>query len=77
MPNTESGKLVLTPLERVRAAARKDKGLRFTSLLHHVNRYTLKEAYNSLKRGASAGVDGMTWHEYGKDLEARLQDLLG
>jgi group II intron reverse transcriptase/maturase len=77
LPNTESGKLVLTPLERVRAAARKDKGLRFTSLLHHVNRYTLKEAYNSLKRGASAGVDGMTWHEYGKDLDVRLQDLLG
>jgi len=76
LPNTESGKLVLTPVERVRAAARKDKGLRFTSLLHHVNRHMLKEAYNSLKRSASAGVDGMTWHEYGKDLEARLQDLL-
>ena len=77
LPNIESDNLVLTPLERVRATARKKKGLRFTSLLHHVNRHALKEAYNSLKRSASAGVDGMTWHEYGKDLEARLQDLLG
>ncbi len=38
-------------LERVRQAARKDKELRFTALLHHVyNLETLRTAYFGLKR---------------------------
>ena len=36
---------------------------------------TLRGAYFSLKRGAAAGVDGMTWYEYGNGLEERLLDL--
>jgi len=63
-------------LERVRQAARKDKKLRFTTLLHHIyNPSTLREAYFGLKRDAAPGVDGQTWQSYGQDLEANLQDL--
>jgi RNA-directed DNA polymerase len=63
-------------LERVRQAARKDKGLRFTALLHHVYQVDrLREAYLRLKRSASPGVDGQTWQRYGEDLEANLQSL--
>jgi len=63
-------------LARVRQAARKDKKLRFTSLLHHIyNPATLREAYFGLKRDAAPGVDGQTWQQYGRDLEANLQDL--
>jgi RNA-directed DNA polymerase len=35
----------------------------------------LREAYYSLKRKASAGVDDVTWAEYGNDLEMNLKDL--
>ena len=66
-----------TGLERVRQAARKDGKLQFTALLHHVNIDLLRSSYHSLKRQAAAGVDGITWEEYGPDLEARLADLHG
>jgi len=63
-------------LARVRQAARKDKKMRFTTLLHHVyNPATLREAYFGLKRDAAPGVDGQTWRSYGRDLEANLRDL--
>lgn len=63
-------------LERVRQAAKKDKGLRFTALLHHVYLVDrLREAYLRLKRSASPGIDGQTWQQYGKELEANLQNL--
>jgi RNA-directed DNA polymerase len=64
-------------LDRVRQAAKEDKGLRFTALLHHVNVDLLRSSYQSLKKEAAAGVDGVTWEEYGEGLEDRLQDLHG
>jgi group II intron reverse transcriptase/maturase len=65
-------------LDRVRQAASRDKGLRFTTLWHHVYRVDrLREAYFGLRRDAAPGVDGQTWRQYGEDLEARLQDLSG
>jgi group II intron reverse transcriptase/maturase len=63
-------------LERVRQAAKGDKKLRFTALLHHIyNLETLRLAYFSLKREAAAGVDGETWRHYGETLEENLRDL--
>jgi group II intron reverse transcriptase/maturase len=63
-------------LERVRQAARKDKKLRFTALLHHIyNLETLQMAYFSLKKEAAPGVDGETWRHYGEELEVNLRDL--
>jgi RNA-directed DNA polymerase len=63
-------------LEQVRQAARKDKKLRFTALLHHIyNLETLRMAYFSLKKEAAPGVDGETWRHYGEQLEMNLQDL--
>jgi retron-type reverse transcriptase len=64
-------------LARVREAARKDKQLRFTALLHHVTVDLLRDSYCALKRGAAAGVDGVTWQEYGRGLEERLRNLHG
>src|SRR5271157_4070723 len=63
-------------LERVRQAARKDKKLRFTALLHHIyNLDTLRMAYFRMKKEAAPGVDGETWRHYGEELERNLQDL--
>src|SRR5437764_2383266 len=63
-------------LERVRQAAKKDKQLRFTALLHHIyNPETLRVAYFSLKKEAAPGVDGETWRHYGEELERNLQNL--
>jgi len=64
-------------LDGVRQAALRDKRMKFTALLHHVNIDLLRDSYYSLKRKAAPGVDQLTWQEYGKDLEERLTDLHG
>ena len=64
-------------LDRVRQAAKENKELKFTALLHHVNVEQLRSSYQSLKKQAAAGVDGVTWEEYGEGLEDRLADLQG
>ncbi len=62
-------------LHGVREAARKDSTLKFTTLLHHVNEACLSEAFFNLKKTAAVGVDGVTWHEYERNLEANIPDL--
>jgi group II intron reverse transcriptase/maturase len=62
-------------LGRVREVARRDKDARFTALLHHVSLGRLRAAYWAIRPQAAPGVDGVTWAEYGQDLEASLQDL--
>src|SRR5438309_3885329 len=73
---TPSREDALSALERVRQAAKQDKQLRFTALLHHIyNLETLRRAYFTLKKEAAPGVDGETWRHYGEELEKNLQDL--
>jgi RNA-directed DNA polymerase len=63
-------------LDRIRQAALDDPGLKFTSLWHHVyNVGRLREAYQALRHNVAPGIDGQTWQEYGRDLEANLLDL--
>ncbi|ACM19337.1 RNA-directed DNA polymerase, group II intron origin [Geotalea daltonii FRC-32] len=62
--------------QRIRQKALADKGLRFTTLWHHVYHIDhLRESYYNLKRHAAPGVDEQTWQQYGEDLEGNLQDL--
>ena len=64
-----------TGLSRVREAARRDKGAKFTALLHHLTVDLLREGFYALKRDASPGVDDVTWAEYEVGLETRLREL--
>src|SRR5438445_6492101 len=65
-------------LERIRQAAKREKGGKLTSLMHHIYSVdTLREAYYRLEREAAPGVDGITWRQYGEELETKLQDLSG
>src|SRR6266436_3391887 len=77
MRRTPSRARVSPGLERVRTAARLDKEVRFTALLHHVDVDLLRQAYFWLKPEAAPGVDGVTWAEYGQGLEDQLRDLHG
>jgi len=43
--------------------------------MHHVTAELLRAGYSALKHNAAAGVDDVTWHEYGEGLEDRLTDL--
>jgi len=72
---TQSRNGVPSALERVRQVARRDKGAKFTALAHHVTLERLREAYLTMKREASPGVDGVTWKEYGQQLGENLLKL--
>ena len=61
---------VSSDLDRVRQVAQKDRDVRFTALLHHVTVERLEAAYRAIRPGAAPGVDGVTWRDYGQDLEA-------
>jgi group II intron reverse transcriptase/maturase len=76
-PGRRAGQGASRELDRVRRVAQRDKDARFTALLHHVNLDRLRAAYWALRPRAAAGVDGVTWEDYGQDLEANLQDLHG
>ena len=55
-------------LERVRQAARRDRKMRFTALLHHVYDVArLRTAFLALKKDAAPGIDGETWQHYERD----------
>jgi group II intron reverse transcriptase/maturase len=62
-------------LKGVRAVARRDKEVRFTTLLHHVNQEHLRKSFYELNRSSSPGVDRVTWQAYLEGLEERLKDL--
>ena len=70
-----AGMRVSQGADRVRQAAKRDKKVRFTALLHHVDIDRLRDAYRAINPRAATGVDGVTWKAYGEDLEANLQDL--
>ena len=65
-----------TDLRRIGEKARKEPELVFTSLYHHVTDVdNLRACYDALPENRAVGIDGVTKEEYGKDLEANLQDL--
>ena len=65
---TQSSEPALNGLDRIREAARRDKNLRFTNLLHHATEEHLEAAYRKLNPRAAKGVDKVAWWEYGVNL---------
>jgi retron-type reverse transcriptase len=72
---TQNSESALSGLDRVREAAKRDKELCFTNLLHHVTIDQLRNAYKGLNPKAARGVDDVTWSEYGEGLNERLAVL--
>jgi len=62
-------------LRRIAVRAKEDPGVQFTSLAHLMTVGALQEAWRSLKKKRSAGIDGVTAEEYERNLENNLRDL--
>ena len=62
-------------LSGVREAARRDKNLQFTALLHHIDVTMLWSSYQRLKQSAAPGVDEVHWVDYQEGLRDRLEAL--
>jgi retron-type reverse transcriptase len=74
-PRTQSRTSAPSALDRVRQAAARDRRARFTTLFHHLTLDRLRDAFLSLEKKAAAGIDGVTWVQYGAGLEDNLRDL--
>jgi RNA-directed DNA polymerase len=69
---------VATDLTRIGQKARKEPGLVFTSLYHHIcDVDNLRACYDALDADKATGMDGVTKQEYGRNLEENLRDLSG
>ena len=75
MRRAQNRESVEQALGRVRNAARQRKKERFTALFHHITIDLLRLSFLALKRDAAPGADGVTWKDYGADLEPKLADL--
>jgi RNA-directed DNA polymerase len=65
-----------TNLAGIGEKARKEPGLVFTSLYHHIcDVDNLRASYDKLDAHKATGEDGVTKEEYGKNLEENLRDL--
>src|SRR5260364_123326 len=56
--------------------ATRDKRLKFTSWLHHINEANLAQCYRALKRDKECGMDGVTVEAYRTNLKEKLHDLV-
>jgi group II intron reverse transcriptase/maturase len=74
-PPTQGGQGVLTDLRRLGHRAKESKEEKLTNLLHFIKLPLLLEAYKRLRKNAAAGVDEVTWAEYGQGLHQRLVSL--
>ena len=75
-PRTQSRiSCVSTGLDGVRQAARRNRRLRFTALLHHITPQLLVDSFYGLQKNAAAGVDGVLWRDYEKVLPQRIPEL--
>jgi len=63
--------------QRIAKAAGEKPAESLTSLNNHMDMNWMKEACHRLRRDSAPGVDGITVAEYGRNLEANLQSLIG
>jgi retron-type reverse transcriptase len=66
-----------TFLRAIAEKASTDKGHRFGDLYRRLNRDVLRLCFLRLRKDAASGVDGVTYQEYERNLEANLEDLEG
>lgn len=60
---------------RIAEMAKEDKGRKFYSIAHLVTEEALYEAFESLRKDASAGVDRVTYAEYEEEAWGNIQRL--
>jgi RNA-directed DNA polymerase len=71
----ELGDECATSLSRLTELAQEDAARRFYSIAHFLTARALYEAFKELRKDASAGIDGITYQDYQKELGRNLQGL--
>ena len=76
MPYTEMETQTPNKLILIAERAKREPAFQFISLAHLLDAGFLKSCYLELGRDRASGVDGVSWQEYGKDLEKNLENLV-
>jgi RNA-directed DNA polymerase len=75
MPYTDIGE-TWQKLSLISGHARRDPHFQFTSLAHLLNVEYLRDCYKSLNRNKAVGIDNVSWEEYGRNLDEKLELLV-
>jgi len=75
--NAESLKRVKTKRERLSQLSVENPDMVFRQLVHYFSEKNLRQWYHELSGRAAQGTDGVSKHEYDKNLDANFKDLHG
>jgi hypothetical protein len=64
-----------TQIDRLTELAKEDPKRQFYSIAHMITFGALYAAFRGLRKKASAGVDGVTYEEYERDVAGNIQTL--
>jgi len=67
---------MLTGMDRILLLVDKHPDAPLQTLMHYVNKTTLREVHEKQETGKASGVDKVTKTEYGKNLDENLDNLL-
>jgi len=64
-----------TDIDRIAELAKDDSKRQFSSIAHLITVEKLEEAFRSLRKDASAGIDGVTYEQYETNVEENIRQL--
>lgn len=76
MRTLESQENTDTALTEITYISARNPAQVFHSLMHHINEGSLRRCFDKLDGKKALGVDGISKEEYGKNLQANLEDLI-
>ena len=66
---------MFTDINRIAELAKEDPNRQFSSIAHLITGEKLYEAFRSLRKNASAGIDGVTYQQYETNAEENIRQL--
>src|SRR2546427_1723726 len=66
---------MFTDINRIAELAKEDPKRQFSSIAHLITGEKLYEAFRSLRKNASAGIDGVTYQQYETNAEENIRQL--
>ena len=67
--------IMCTDINRIAELAKEDPKRQFFSIAHLITMERLQEAFRSLRKDASAGIDGVTYQQYETNAEENIRQL--
>src|SRR5215469_8710850 len=64
-----------TDINRIAELAKEDPKRQFHSIAHLITVAKLEEAFRSLRKDASAGIDGVTYGQYEMNVDEKIRQL--